>query len=89
MKVNLDLKNTKKVEVATLSISGKTRDLCFVGLYDEDGNKIKEHDGYVPEFIPGCGGDYIDCDIDINTGQILNWKVWKEELESFINGDED
>jgi len=33
-------------------------------------------------------GDYLDLRIDINTGQILNWKVpSKADLESFMARD--
>ena len=35
-----------------------------------------EYDGYVPTFFPGQnGGDYVELEIDIDTGNILNWKI--------------
>ena len=77
-----------------LHISGKTSDLCYARLEDKDGNVLKEHDGYVPEFMPGQHvgeepdshyGDYIILSIDIETGKILNWKKpTKAELDNFI-----
>ena len=61
--------------MGTLRISAKCSDLCWTEYTDKDGNKT-ESDGYVPEGINigDGGGDYIDIDIDMKTGQILNWK---------------
>ncbi len=87
MEVNINEK--KKVNIKKISISGKTSDLCFLTLYDKDGVMIKEHDGYVPRFMPNGGGDYIDLDIDIDTGQILNWKIDKKMVENFLNEEEE
>jgi len=42
-------------------------DICFL-----DG-------GYVPSFIPGKYGDYIDLDID-KSGKILNWDVDSKDV---------
>ena len=57
-----------------LRISAKCSDLCWTEYTDKDGNKT-ESDGYVPKNI-GIDdyGDYVDIDIDMETGQILNWK---------------
>ena len=58
-----------------LRISAKCSDLCWTKYTDSKGKKT-ESDGYVPEKI-GIGdgtGDYINIDIDMQTGQILNWK---------------
>ena len=48
---------------------------------------VAEHDGYVPDFFPEEHyGDYIEFEIDIDTGQILNWKVpTKKELKEQLN----
>jgi hypothetical protein len=60
-----------------LKISGKTSDLFSASLI-EDGNEVGTYDGYVPKFFPNPKeehyGDYIQLDIDLETGQILNWK---------------
>ena len=61
----------------TISISAKCSDLFGAFLYD--GNKlVGEYDGYVPEWLPNPKnqhfGDYINLEIDIETGRILNWK---------------
>lgn len=62
-------------KVKTVSICGKTSDLCSIQFMDEKGNKIGERDSYVPDWMPEEHyGDYIELDIDIETGQILNWK---------------
>ena len=57
-----------------LRISAKCSDLCWTEYTDSKGKKT-ESDGYVPENI-GIDeyGDYVDIDIDMKTGQILNWK---------------
>lgn len=73
-----------------LSICGKTSDLCIAILKAKDGTILKEHDGYVPEIMPGEHyGDYIEIDIDINTGVILNWKKPSATaLKKFINSED-
>lgn len=59
----------------TVRVVAKCSDLCFVKLMDKDGNAIAQYDGYVPDFMPGEHyGDYIELDIDLKTGVILNWK---------------
>jgi hypothetical protein len=36
---------------------------------------VGEYDGYVPDFFPGQHfGDYVELEIDVDTGMILNWK---------------
>lgn len=71
-----------------LSICGKTSDLFSARLI-EDGKVTKTHDGYVPKFMPGEHfGDYIELDIDIETGQIVNWnKVTAAKVKSQLNGE--
>ena len=40
-----------------------------------DGKEVADYSGYVPEFFPEDHyGDYVELEIDIDTGQILNWK---------------
>jgi len=51
-----------------------------------DGKKqIGEYKGYVPEFFPGEHfGDYVELDIEMETGKILNWKQpTKKDLTIF------
>ena len=68
----------------TISISAKCSDLFGAFLYDGD-NLIGEYDGYVPDFMPGQHhGDYVQLEIDIATGKILNWKKpTAEDLKIF------
>lgn len=60
-----------------LRISAKCSDMFHASLI-EDGRTIREHDGYVPDWFPnpqaGHYGDYVEMDIDIETGKIINWK---------------
>jgi hypothetical protein len=84
---------TKPVEVEAkeLRLYCKVCDRFTAGLYDQDGQEIHAHDGYVPSLMPGEHyGDYIILNIDIDTGEITNWKQPSvEDVESFINSEED
>jgi len=58
-----------------LKVDAKCSDLCSLIYTDKEGKQIQS-DGYVPEGI-GIGefyGDYIEMEIDMETGQIQNWK---------------
>ena len=58
-----------------LSVCAKCSDRFAATLTDGEGKILKEHDGYVPSLMPGEHfGDYVEIDIDIATGQILNWR---------------
>lgn len=57
----------------TLKICAKCSDLFSASL--EDGDSVKNYEGYVPDFFPEeHWGDYVEFNIDIETGKILNWK---------------
>ena len=64
----------------------KVRDTFECKLKDENNNIILNYEGYVPDFMPDDHfGDYIYLNIDIETGQILNWKKPSaQELSKFI-----
>lgn len=64
----------------TFSFYGKTSD-CFGGTIKENGKIIAEIDGYPPTFL---GYDGIELEIDLETGQILNWNAPNEELATLI-----
>lgn len=68
-----------KIKVKTLSLSADS----FRGyITDEAGNIVKELSGYLHSDFGIGGGDYIELNIDLATGQILNWKPIKEiEIE--------
>lgn len=76
----------KDVEVKRVHINAKCSDLCFAQLADGEGRVVAEHDGYVPALMPGEHyGDYVELEIDLETGMILNWvrpsKAFVEETE--------
>lgn len=57
-----------------ISISAKCSD-CFTAEFcDDEGHEVADYQGYVPDFFPEQHwGDYVQLDIDLKTGQILNW----------------
>lgn len=72
----------------TLKFYGKTSDCFGMHVYDKDGKQLISsdrggYDGYPPNFL---GHDGIELEIDIETGQILNWNAAKakEELQELI-----
>jgi hypothetical protein len=73
----------------TIRISAKCSDMFDVQLM-EDGKRVGEYSGYVPTWFPNPTedhyGDYVQLDIDVDTGQILNWKKpTKTNLGMFIS----
>jgi hypothetical protein len=79
------------VEAKTLKLHLKVCDEFTAHVYDQDGQELGgQSDGYVPDFMPGEHyGDYVILDIDIDTGQITNWKKpTAGQIENFIS-DED
>ena len=89
MKIN-PLKKVQ-VEAKTLKIHLKVSDCFSARLVDKDGEELRDYDGYVPSFMPGQHyGDYVILDIDIDSGQITNWKTPSaEQIEEFINEGKD
>lgn len=65
-----------------LSICIKCSDQ-FNAVLIENNKETAEYTGYVPAFFPEEHyGDYVELDINIETGQIVNWKKpTKEELK--------
>lgn len=57
-----------------LTVTAKCSDLCATKFTDENG-KETESDSYVPENIGIGGGDYIELEIDVETGMIINFPV--------------
>jgi hypothetical protein len=85
--MEIGMQETVKVNAKTLKIYLKVCDQFSCGLYSESGKQLKDYEGYVPRIMPGehCG-DYVDLEIDIDTGMILNWKkLTSEDIEEFIN----
>jgi hypothetical protein len=85
--MKISQQKTVQVEAKTLQICAKVRDCFAASLLDGDGETLCVYDGYVPEFMPGEHfGDYLMLDIDLDTGQITNWKApTAEQVEGFIS----
>lgn len=63
------------VDVKYVQVHAKVRDSGSYVLYDENHKEIACLDDYVPRFFPEDHmGDYLILNIDLETGQILNWK---------------
>lgn len=61
--------------IKVLKVCGKTNDRCSIRFMDENNNEVGERDDYVPDYFPEEHyGDYLELDIDVETGVILNWK---------------
>jgi len=59
-----------------ISFSAKCSDLFTASFSDAEKNEVAEYRGYVPGFFPEDHyGDYVQLDVDLKTGQILNWKA--------------
>jgi len=85
MKINV----TKTVEANAKMIEfrAKLRDEGYYLVYDDKGNLLAEADSqYVPnDIIPGDYGDYVELQIDLETGQILNWvKPTVDAVQQFV-----
>lgn len=88
--MKIDMQKTVQVEAKVLKVHLKVSDRFSAVLVDQDGATIHDHDGYVPSFFPGGPGDYVELNIDIDTGQILNWKKpHPSDIEEFIKPDEE
>ena len=74
--MELEIKKPQTVTAKTLKIHLKVSDRFSADLVSDKGEPIHSHEGYVPEFMPGNHyGDYVILDIDIDTGQVMNWKT--------------
>lgn len=56
--------------MATITVSAKCSDMCFVRWPNG-----KTSDGYVPHISGLGGGDYVKITIDIETGKVIGWDV--------------
>lgn len=82
----IDMTKKVKVQAKTLGLHLKVRDDFTARLTDQHGEILLDYEGYVPGFMPGEHfGDYVILDIDLDTGQILNWKPpTAKALETWI-----
>lgn len=73
--MQINQKKTVQVDVTLLRLHLKVSDRFTAGLIDAQGDEVGSFEGYVPDFFPGDHyGDYVMLDIDLETGQIRNWK---------------
>lgn len=82
----------KAVDVKRIKTYIKVCDRFTAEVLDVAGNTIRNiEDEYVPDCFPGQHyGDYLELDIDIGTGQILNWKKpTPEQLSQLLGEKED
>ena len=63
--------------VESVFITAKCVDNCNISFLDNNENQIGEREyNYVPDWMPGEHyGDYVELEIEVATGKILNWKV--------------
>ncbi|QAY85369.1 hypothetical protein [Pseudomonas arsenicoxydans] len=90
MKINQQ--KTVQVDVTEFRLHIKVADRFEGVLKDAQGEQVCGFEGYVPDFFPGDHyGDYLILNINLETGQITNWKKPSaEDIETMINkGDDD
>jgi hypothetical protein len=72
-----------------LSFSGKCSDMCSYLITDDNGEKLVYKQGEIPSSFGIGGGDYVEFEIDLETGQILNWKKPTDEaIKIAIHGED-
>jgi hypothetical protein len=75
MSIELDIVKPAKVKAKYVSLFCKVCDSGTYELLDENNDSLKLIDDYVPLGIfPESGGDYLSLTIDLETGQIQDWK---------------
>ena len=74
-------------KIKTIFVTAKTSDACHILFKDEDKNIIGERNDYVPTYFPEEHyGDYLELEIEVATGKILNWKApTQKQLKDSIN----
>ncbi len=89
MKINMTKQVPAQVPVEVKTLEIGIRSWC--GQFEsristQDGQEIVHHYGSAPDFMSNiCIGDYLVLNIDLDTGQIINWKPpTAEELQDFI-----
>lgn len=79
--MKLPKKVVETVEVEYVEVHCKVSDSGCYTLKDKGGNTIgSSREDYVPSFFPDQHyGDYLILNINLETGQIMNWKRPNEE----------
>jgi hypothetical protein len=86
--MSITIKRPIEVVPAIMHVDLKVRDEFSFKLMDTHGQVIaQQEEGYVPDFFPGTYGDYVKLQIDVRTGQIVNWDEHfsVSRLQRFIN----
>jgi hypothetical protein len=73
--------------MAILYVSAKCSDMCFVQ-YEEGGVSV-DYDGYVPQHLGIGGGDYVELEIDVETGRVIGWdaEAFKAGIKKLVGGE--
>lgn len=86
--MKLPKKVVETIDAKYVRFHAKMRDEGIYILLDAEFKQIAEHEGYVPSFFPygdkgteSHYGDYVDLYIDLETGQIANWRKNVEPIE--------
>lgn len=88
--MQINQQKTVQIDVTELQLHIKVCDRFEGDLRDAQGDKVAEYEGYVPDFFPGDHyGDYLILNIDLETGQIKNWKKpGAADIEKMLAQDE-
>lgn len=90
--MEVNTKEDVKKDLGTICIHLKVRDEFSCRIKDNQGNEVKDYEGYVPSFMPGEHyGDYVILDIDIETGRITNWDTLniQNKMQTFLEVEEE
>lgn len=72
--MDIPKKIVETVSVKTINLHVKVKDAGCYTLMGSDGKVVAELEDYVPSIFPGQHyGDYLELEINIETGLIVNW----------------
>ena len=92
--MTLPNKGVEYKHMRKLIISAKCSDMFCANLYENNKQVGIDYADYVPSWFPNSEvdhyGDYVQLEIDVDTGMILNWKKpTKDQLNETFKGKED
>lgn len=69
-------------------VGGKCSDMAWYYINNENGETVKDGEGYAPYIKGVSDGDYIEIEVDNETGKVIGWvPMTNKVVESF--GEED
>jgi hypothetical protein len=74
--ISMIIKPTSVKKIKVMKMTFRCGDSVAQSFHEKDGEKVAEKVGYAPQFFPNGDknfGVFIELDIDLTTGQILNW----------------